>query len=266
MVRKFHLTLMLALLASQAIFVNFANAATGDDLDHYGESLEVDGNDLYADDNAVAFGIMDGQTVGGPSNDDDEKMAVEPKQQNNQESEEEEEGGLEDDDEILTLTTGGKTFDISKKDALLSKFVTTIRDGDEDATYIKVSQVPAETMAHVIDYLRHHKGQEPDQLPCPVRSIHMGDIVSDKWDAKDFIDTFDKKTIFEIILAANYMDIKSLLHLGCAKVATLIKQLDQKEINKIIQDEEKYRREHAANDAANDAVNDEEAKYENKDE
>merc|ERR1712129_214694 len=49
-------------------------------------------------------------------------------------------------------------------------------------------------------------------------------------------------TIFQIILAANYMDIGSLLHLGCAKIATLIKQLDQKEINRIIEEEEQYRR------------------------
>jgi len=83
----------------------------------------------------------------------------------------------------------------------------------------------------------------------------MSQIVSDKWDAT-WIDAFDKKTIFEVILAANYMDIKSLLHLGCAKIATLIKQLDQKEINRIIEEEEKYRREHAQAD---------DAKEENKD-
>ena len=77
----------------------------------------------------------------------------------------------------------------------------------------------------------------------------MAQIVSDKWDAT-WIDGHDKKTIFEVILAANYMDIKSLLHLGCAKIATLIKQLDQKEINRIIEEEEKYRREHAQNDDA----------------
>ena len=41
-------------------------------------------------------------------------------------------------------------------------------------------------------------------------------------------------------------DIKSLLHLGCAKIATLIKALDQNEINRIIEEEERYRREHAA--------------------
>jgi len=161
--------------------------------------------------------------------------------------EEEEQGGLDDDDEFLTLKSGGQqpeSFEISRKCAELSKFVTTILEGDADATSIEIRQVPPETLKHVIDYLKHHKGAEPDPLPCPVRSIHMAQIVSDKWDAT-WIDAFDKKTIFEIILAANYMDIKSLLHLGCAKIATLIKQLDQKEINRIIEEEEKYRREHA---------------------
>merc|ERR1712087_472176 len=133
------------------------------------------------------------------------------------------------------------------KCAELSKFVTTILEGDAAATSIEIRQVPPATLKHVFDYLVHHKGEEPEQLPCPVRSIHMSQIVSDKWDAT-WIDAFDKKTIFEVILAANYMDIKSLLHLGCAKIATLIKQLDQKEINRIIEEEEKYRREHGHND------------------
>eukprot|EP01083_Nonionella_stella_P094327 264596_1 len=178
------------------------------------------------------------------------KPAEEAKGQ--EEPEEEEQGGLDDDEEQLTLKSGGqqpKSFDISKKCAELSKFVTTILEGDADATSIEIRQVPPETLEHVISYLKHHKGKEPDPLPCPVRSIHMQQIVSDKWDAT-WIDAFDKKTIFEIILAANYMDIKSLLHLGCAKIATLIKQLDQKEINRIIEEEEKYRREHAQNDEA----------------
>merc|ERR1711971_1044173 len=161
-------------------------------------------------------------------------------------------GGLDDDVEILTLKSGGqnpKSFEINKTDAELSKFVTTILEGDADATSIEIRQVSAQTLNHVIEYLQHHKGKEPGALPCPVRSIHMAQIVSDKWDAT-WIDAFDKKTIFEIILAANYMDIKSLLHLGCAKIATLIKQLDQKEINRIIEEEEKYRREHAQNEEA----------------
>ncbi len=60
-------------------------------------------------------------------------------------------------------------------------------------------QVGAATLKLICDYLNHHKGKEPEALPCPVRSTNMKQIVSDEWDAK-FIDIDDKKTIFEIIL------------------------------------------------------------------
>jgi S-phase kinase-associated protein 1 len=42
------------------------------------------------------------------------------------------------------------------------------------------------------------------------------------YDAK-FIEIEDLEELFDIILAANYLDIKSLLDLSCAKVAALIK-------------------------------------------
>ena len=38
--------------------------------------------------------------------------------------------------------------------------------------------------------------------------------------------------LFELIVAANYMDIKSLLDLGCAKVATLIKGKSPEDIRR----------------------------------
>jgi len=196
---------------------------------------------------------------------DEQKHSEEPETLDTKEDEEQ--GGLDDYEEFLTLKSGksgaeaAASFEVSRKQAELSKFVTTILEGDSEATVIEIGKVQAEALKHVVDYLKHHKGKEPDPLPCPVRSIHMAQIVSDKWDAT-WIDAFDKKTIFEIILAANYMDIKSLLHLGCAKIATLIKQLDQKEINRIIEEEEKYRREHASKEQNN---KEDEAKQEEKD-
>eukprot|EP01084_Bolivina_argentea_P110636 197500_1 len=129
----------------------------------------------------------------------------------------------EDDEQFIKLKSGGQepmVFQINRNCAELSKFVTTILESCADATEIEIRQVPPETLGYVLEYLQHHNGKEPDPLPCPVRSIHMSRIVTDQWDAI-WIDAFDKKTIFEIILAANYMDIKSLLHLGCAKIATL---------------------------------------------
>ena len=45
--------------------------------------------------------------------------------------------------------------------------------------------------------------------------------VVDHWHA-DFVNV-DQEMLFEIVMAANYLDIKPLLELSCAKVASQIK-------------------------------------------
>ncbi len=57
----------------------------------------------------------------------------------------------------------------------------------------------------------------------------MGEIVQE-WYA-NFV-AIDQETLFELILAANYMDIKPLLDLTCATVASLIKGKSPEEIRK----------------------------------
>jgi S-phase kinase-associated protein 1 len=42
----------------------------------------------------------------------------------------------------------------------------------------------------------------------------------------------EQEVLFELILAANYMDIKPLLELSCAKVASMIKGKSIQEIRK----------------------------------
>merc|ERR1712173_241490 len=99
------------------------------------------------------------------------------------------------------------------------------------------SKVQADILELIVSYLKHHKGQVPQEIANPIRSVKMEKIVEDEWDAK-FINGLSKKTVFQIILGANYMDIKSLLHLGCAKIATLIKGKSPEEIKKILSEED----------------------------
>lgn len=61
----------------------------------------------------------------------------------------------------------------------------------------------------IVKYLEHHKGKVPAEIAKPIRSVKMEKIVEDEWDAK-FINGQPKRMIFQIILGANYMDIKSL--------------------------------------------------------
>ena len=58
----------------------------------------------------------------------------------------------------------------------------------------------------------------------------MAELVGE-WDA-NFVDDIEQVMLFELLLAANYMDIKSLLDLTCAKVASMIKGKTPEEIRK----------------------------------
>merc|ERR1712113_1332647 len=97
--------------------------------------------------------------------------------------------------------------------------------------------VTGEILELIVRYLEHHKGSAPAEIAKPIRSVKMEKIVEDEWDAK-FINGLPKKIIFQIILGANYMDVKSLLHLGCAKIATMIKGKSPEEIKKILSEED----------------------------
>lgn len=63
----------------------------------------------------------------------------------------------------------------------------------------------------------------------PLKSANMAEVVQD-WYAR-FV-SVEQEVLFELILAANYMDIKPLLDLTCATVASMIKGKTPEEIRK----------------------------------
>lgn len=138
--------------------------------------------------------------------------------------------------ELLSCDDPPQKFQITKSQAKLCNLIQNILDGDQQAHEIEIKKVTGDILSLIVDYLKHHDGKEPAEIPKPIRSVKMDKIVDDVWDA-EFINKQTKKVIFQIILGANYMDIKSLLHLGCAKIATLIKGKSPEEIKKILGDD-----------------------------
>jgi len=117
-----------------------------------------------------------------------------------------------------------------------TEFVKNTVGNDKTATDIKLTKVKGPVLREICDYLAFHNGMTVSEIAKPIRSPKMEIIVEHGWDAT-FINKHPKKMIFDIILGANYMDIKSLLHLGCAKIATLIKGKSPDEIKKILGDD-----------------------------
>ena len=60
-------------------------------------------------------------------------------------------------------------------------------------------------------------------------------------------DDVDQALLFDIVLAANYLDIKPLLKLGSAKIASLIKGKSIEEIRQFFQMENDFTPEEEAN-------------------
>ena len=72
-----------------------------------------------------------------------------------------------------------------------------------------------------MEYCEKHREDNPKEIVKPLKTSDMYQLV-DENDAK-FIDQLNLEELFEIIMAANYLDIRSLLDLSCVKVASLIK-------------------------------------------
>jgi S-phase kinase-associated protein 1 len=115
---------------------------------------------------------------------------------------------------------------------------------------VPLSDVKSAVLAKVIEFCKHHVDQRLPEIEKPLRSNNLAEIVPE-WDAK-FVD-IEQEVLFELILAANYMDIKSLLDLTCAKVASMIKGKTPEEIRRTFnikndftpEEEEEVRRENA---------------------
>ncbi|KAK5182205.1 hypothetical protein LTR44_005216 [Exophiala sp. CCFEE 6388] len=94
---------------------------------------------------------------------------------------------------------------------------------------IPIPNVNAAVLKKVIEWCQHHKHDPPSTNEDDSDSRKKTTDI-EEWDQK-FMQV-DQEMLFEIILAANYLDIKALLDVGCKTVANMIKGKSPEEIRK----------------------------------
>ncbi|RKO96010.1 hypothetical protein CXG81DRAFT_24332 [Caulochytrium protostelioides] len=156
----------------------------------------------------------------------------------------------------VTLTSSdNQTFtvdrDIAEKSMLLKNM---LEDVGESAAPIPLPNVQADTLKRVIEYCEHHRSDAPvpaddDKSKDAFDSVRKRADDIEEWDAHFM--KMETDAIFETILAANYLDIKPLLDLGCKTVANMIKGKRAEDIREMFniqndftpEEEEQIRRE-----------------------
>ena len=129
----------------------------------------------------------------------------------------------------LTLTSSdGQKIQIDNKSAERSGLLKGLLADYSEDTDIPMPDIRGDILKKVVEYLIQYKDKEPKELPKPLPSANLLDV-TDEWDVT-FINGVDLDSTFDVINAANYMDVKALLDLSCAKIASLMKGKTAEEI------------------------------------
>ncbi|TPX39311.1 hypothetical protein SeLEV6574_g07310 [Synchytrium endobioticum] len=155
--------------------------------------------------------------------------------------------------QVRLISQDNHTFTIDKVVAERSMLLKNmLEDVGESETPVPLPNVSGRILAKVIEYCSHHKDDpapplDEDRDAFDSSRKKTDDI--DEWDATYI--KVDNEELFEIILAANYLDIKPLLDLGCKTVANMIKGKTPEQIREMFniendftqEEEEQIRRE-----------------------
>ncbi|KAL3634332.1 SKP1-like protein 1A [Castilleja foliolosa] len=131
---------------------------------------------------------------------------------------------------IVLRSSDGEIFEVEEAVAVESQTIKHMIEDDCAYAEIPIHNVTGVILSKVIEYCKRHVGAAASNADDKPSSTHVSDEELKAFEA-DFVKV-DQYTLFDLILAANYLNIKSLLDLGCQTVADMIKGKTPEEIRK----------------------------------
>ncbi|KAG7635714.1 SKP1-like protein 14 [Arabidopsis thaliana] len=140
---------------------------------------------------------------------------------------------------IVLSSSDGESFEVEEAVARKLKIVEHMIEDDCVVTEVPLQNVTGKILSIVVEYCKKHVvDEESEEFKT--------------WD-EEFMKKFDQPTVFQLLLAANYLNIKGLLDLSAQTVADRIKDKTPEEIREIFniendftpEEEEAVRKENA---------------------
>lgn len=139
----------------------------------------------------------------------------------------------EEEEKVTLISSDGKEYRVNLSVAKMSNTMKDLIDDAGTELPIPLPNVTARILEKVIQYCEYHI-EHPDPPAAAdadkdaEKEKRSDDIIP--WD-RDFCNV-DQSTLFEMILAANYMNIQPMLDVTCKTVANMIKGKTPEEIRK----------------------------------
>lgn len=124
--------------------------------------------------------------------------------------------------EVTLQSQDGTEFKVEIKVAQMSETIKNLIEDAGTEHPIPLPNVSASILKKVVEYCKYHV-DNPTVVSDEKKDDKRTDNISE-WDLEFCASkNLDQPTLFELILAANYLDIKDLLDLTCKTVANMIK-------------------------------------------
>jgi S-phase kinase-associated protein 1 len=135
----------------------------------------------------------------------------------------------------LRANDSERDFEISFKAAKESGFIMNLLDAtpNDGSTAIELQRVEEATLEKVVEFLIHHMEDPMIEIPTPLDGSTFDEIVTQEW-YRRFMKELENPMVFDLLTAANYMQIKPLLELACLKVTFELTGKNAEEIRDIL--------------------------------
>ena len=134
---------------------------------------------------------------------------------------------------VILISSDDIKFSVPVAVANCSGLVKSMIEDETDySDPIPIMGVNAENLTKLIAFCAHFLEEPMPEIEKPIRSNVFSDIVPPWYDT--FAD-MDHAALFQLVEAANYMDVKPLLDLICAKIASMIKDKSVEDIRSTFQ-------------------------------
>lgn len=131
---------------------------------------------------------------------------------------------------VTLISAEGKEVQVTKKQACLSVTISNmLEDVEESDEAIPLMNVTSEILEKIIKFCEKYEDAAQELSEREEVEYREKDISG--WD-KSFVNV-PLTTLFDMILAANFLDIKPMLNLTCKAVAEMIKNKSVDEIKEL---------------------------------
>ena len=133
------------------------------------------------------------------------------------------------EDTVTVIPEEGEEMQIPEKVAKMSTLITSMIDDAPDEP-VPLPNVKKDILLKAVEFCEHHLEDPLPEIEKPLKTNKLADVVPDFYGK--FVE-IDVEVLYQLILAANYLDVKDLLELCCAQVAALMRGKTIEEIREL---------------------------------